>query len=102
MGPMTFDGIRDLIAAQLESDPRLAGLESERNSEETGWRINRELVVISAAGSTGILVEYITNGRLVHKRTFAASPMIVERIVHTIAEHLTEYAYHRTGARPSS
>jgi hypothetical protein len=101
MMTMTFDDIRNLIAAQLESDPRLAGLESERNNEETAWKMKSELVVISSTGSTGILVEYITNGRLVHKRIFAASPMIVERVVHTIAEHLTEYAYHRTGVMPS-
>ncbi|MGH7715648.1 MAG: hypothetical protein ACREML_06575 [Vulcanimicrobiaceae bacterium] len=91
---MAFADIRALIDAELESDPRLEGSRHDLEGQDSIWRLNGELVSISASGTTGILVEYVTKDRLIDKRTFAMSTMIVERIVHTVAEHLSEYVYH--------
>lgn len=93
---MTFREIRALIDDQLALEPRLVGSDHELDGDRSIWRLKREVVIISASGTTGIHVAYESNGGLTHERIFAASALIVERVVHTIAEHLTGYAYRRT------
>jgi hypothetical protein len=93
---MTFAEIRALIDARLEAEPRLEGSRRELSGENCVWTRNGEVVAISAAGSTGILVEYLSDGRPIRSKVFAASPVSVERIVTSLAEHLTGYAFHRT------
>jgi hypothetical protein len=93
---MTFPEIRASIDARIETEPRLQGSRRELEGESSIWRLNRQIVTISASGSTGILVEYLSDDRLVHSKIFAASPLSIERIVTTAAEHLTAYAFHRT------
>jgi hypothetical protein len=92
---MTFPELRAMIDARLEADTRLEGSRCEMQGEASTWILNNESVALSAAGSTGILVEYLSNGRVVHSRIFAASPLSVERIGNSSAEHLTAYALHR-------
>jgi hypothetical protein len=94
-GRMTFADIRALIDASLASIPRLREGAHDVTGEASRWSLADQVVAIQPSGSTGILVEYLTNGRLAHKKVFAASPMSVDRIVHTAAEHLTAYTYHR-------
>ena len=93
---MTFAELRAAIDDRLAAETRLEGSRRELEGENSVWTRDREVVAISPSGTTGILVEYITNGRLVRSKIFAASPMSVERIVITSAEHLTRYAFHRT------
>jgi hypothetical protein len=93
---MTFPEIRASIDARIEAEPRLQGSHCELEGENSIWTLNRQVVTISPSGSTGILVEYISDERLVHSKIFAASPLSIERIVTTAAEHLTAYAFHRT------
>ena len=93
---MTFPEIRASIDTRLEADPRLAGSRREVHGETTVWTRDKQAVAIGASGTTGILVEYRSEGRPPRSKIFAASPMSVDRIVVTSAEHLTDYAYHRT------
>ena len=95
---MTFPEVRALVDEQLETEPRLQGARRELSGETCVWTRGREAVAISASGSTGILVELMSGDRLVRSKVFALSPMSVERIVTTAAEHLTAYAFHRTQA----
>jgi len=95
---MTFPELRALVDEQLEAEPRLAGSRRELSGENCEWTRERETVAISASGSTGVLVELISGDRLMRSKVFALSPMSVERIVTTAAEHLTGYAFHRTRA----
>jgi hypothetical protein len=93
---MTFPELRALIDAQIEAEPRLTGSRRELQGESSVWTRDKQVIVISPSGSTGILVEYIRDGLLVREKTFAASPQIIERIVVSSAEHLTDYVFHRT------
>ena len=92
---MTFSELRAMIDSRLEGDARLDGSRRELHDESCTWTLNNEGVALSAAGSTGILVEYLRGGSVVHQRIFAASPLSVDRIVNTAAEHLTAYVLHR-------
>ena len=93
---MTFPEIRASIDARLEAESRLAGSHREVHGETSVWSRDKQAVAIAPSGSTGILVEYRSEGRPARRRIFAASPLSVDRIVVTSAEHLTDYAYHRT------
>jgi hypothetical protein len=93
---MTFAELRAEIDDRLAAEPRLQGSRRELEDERSVWTRYGEIVTIGPSGTTGILVEYRTDGRLVHRKIFAASPMSVGRIVITAAEHLTSYAFHRT------
>lgn len=93
---MTFAELRAEIDERLAAEPRLQGSRRELDGEKSVWTRDREIVLIGPSGTTGILVELSTNGRVVRSKIFAASPMSVERIVITSAEHLTSYAFHRT------
>jgi hypothetical protein len=95
---MTFEELRAAVDERLESEPRLRGIQHDPNAGL--WMLNQETVVLSPSGSTGILVEYLSRDRLVRTKIFAASPMSVERIVTTSAEHLTSYVFHRTSTAP--
>jgi hypothetical protein len=95
-GVMTFPELRARVDEQLETEPRLQGSRRELFGENCVWTRGRESVAISASGTTGILVELMSSDRLVRSKIFALSPMMVERIVTTAAEHLTAYAFHRT------
>ena len=95
---MTFPELRALVDEQLEAEPRLNGSRRELSGESCEWTRGRETVAISASGSTGVLVELLSGDRLVRSKIFALSPMSIERIVTTAAEHLTAYAFHRTQA----
>jgi hypothetical protein len=92
---MTFPELRAMIDARLEADPRLEGSHNELLGDACTWYLNNESVMFTAAGSTGILVEYLSTGRIVHSRIFAMSPLSVDRIVNSSAEHLTAYVLHR-------
>jgi len=93
---MTFPELRALIDEQIEAEPRLHGSRRELSGENCVWTLGRESIMISASGSTGVLVELMSGDRLVRSKIFALSPMMVARIVTTAAEHLTAYAFHRT------
>jgi hypothetical protein len=93
---MTFPEIRASIDERLETEPRLAGSRRELQDDMSVWTRDKQAVAIAPSGSTGILVEYRSEGRPVRRKIFAASPMSVDRIVVTSAEHLTDYAFHRT------
>jgi hypothetical protein len=93
---MTFPELRGLVDEQLEAEPRLHGSRRDLSGENCVWTRGRESVAISASGSTGVLVELMSGDRLMRSKIFALSPMMVERIVTTAAEHLTGYAFHRT------
>jgi hypothetical protein len=95
---MTFPELRSAIDHRLAAEPRLEGSECELSGEVCTWTMGRESVVISSSGSTGIHVEYRSHGRLVRTKIFAASPLSVDRIVITSAEHLTGYVFHRASA----
>jgi hypothetical protein len=95
---MTFPEIRASIDAGLEAEPRLQGSRCEEHGGRSVWTRNEQVVAIGASGSTGILVEYLSNGHPIRNKIFAASPMSVDRIVISSAEHLTGYAFHRTVA----
>jgi hypothetical protein len=88
---MHFSELCAQIDAGLDADAHLA--HSEHTSEDLAsqWTLERQIVTIQPAGSTGIEVAYATDGRVIHRRTFAASPMSVPRIVRTISEHLLGY-----------
>lgn len=92
---MTFSELCALIDERIESDVRLSGAVHESDAETSRWTLNAQSVTIRAVGSTGLAVEYWNGESMVHSRTFAASPLMVDRIVTTIAEHLTAYALHR-------
>jgi hypothetical protein len=93
---MTFAELRAAIDDRLAAEPRLQGSRRQLEGERSVWTRDREIVAIAPSGTTGILVELSTNGRVVRSKIFAASPMSVERIVTTSAEHLTSYVFHRT------
>jgi hypothetical protein len=93
---MTFPELRALIEARLEAEPRLDGSVRELRGDECVWTRNDEGVAIRPEGSTGIVLEYLSRGQIVHKRVYAASPLSVERVANTCAEHLTGYTVHRT------
>lgn len=93
---MTFPELRAMIDERLEAEPRLQGSRCEVHGEGSVWTRAKQVVAIGASGSTGILVEYLSDGQPVRTKIFALSPMSVERIVISSAEHLTCYAFHRT------
>jgi hypothetical protein len=93
---MTYSEIRMLIDAALASIPRLQDCRREVRDEALLCSLDRQAVAISPSGPTGILVRYFTGESTVHARIFAASPLSVDRIAHTAAEHLTAYTFHRT------
>jgi hypothetical protein len=93
---MTFPELRAMIDSRLEAEPRLDGSVRELRGDDCVWTRNDEGVAIRAQGSTGILLEYLSRGRVVHQRVYAASPLSIERVVNTCAEHLTGYIVHRT------
>lgn len=95
---MTFAELLATIDGRLEAEPRLAGARRESSDEHSTWVCNRESVSISPSGTTGILLEYQSDGRVLRNKIFALSPMSVDRIVTTTAEHLTNYVFHRTSA----
>ena len=88
---MPFSDLYAHIDARLGAERYLT--DSQRSFEhDTGvWTLDRQAVVIRPAGSTGIEILYQTDGRVIHARTFAASPMSVPRIVRTVTEHLLGY-----------
>jgi hypothetical protein len=93
---MTFAELRAEIDDRLAAEPRLQGSRRQLEGQTSVWTLDSEIVAIGPSGTTGILVELSTNGRLVRSKIFAASPMSVERIVTTSAEHLTSYVFHRS------
>jgi hypothetical protein len=93
---MNFPELRAAIDSRLALEPRLQGSRHELLGEQSAWTRDMQCATIVMEGSTGILVEYAVDGRIVHSRVFAMSAMSIERIATTIAEHLTAYAYHRT------
>jgi hypothetical protein len=93
---MTFAELRAEIDDRLAAEPRLQGSRRQLEGQTSVWTLDREIVAIGPSGTTGILVELSTNGRVVRSKIFAASPMSVERIVTTSAEHLTSYVFHRS------
>lgn len=93
---MTFRELLAVIDERLAAEPRLAGAQRQSGGEHSNWTYNRESVSIGPSGSTGIVVDYCSDGRVIRSKIFAASPMTVDRIVTTAAEHLTGYVYHRT------
>jgi hypothetical protein len=94
---MTFGDLLAAIDDRLAAEPRLADAHREEDGvEHSTWTSNRESVSIGPSGTTGIVVHYRSDGRAVHTKIFAMSPMSVDRIVISAAEHLTRYAYHRT------
>ena len=95
---MTFPEILTSIDEQLAAELRLAGSHRESSTDGSTWTRNREGVAITASGTTGLLVAFLSDGEIVRSRVFARSPMSVERIVTSSAEHLTGYAFHRTPA----
>jgi hypothetical protein len=95
---MTFPEILAAIDERLAAEPRLAGAQRESSADGSTWTRNRESVAITTSGSTGLLVLYLSDGKIVRRKGFARSSMSVERIVTSSAEHLTGYAFHRTPA----
>jgi hypothetical protein len=96
---MTFGELLAAIDERLAAEPRLADAHREEDGvEHSTWTSNRESVSIGPSGTTGIVVHYRSDGRAVHSKIFALSPMSVDRIVTSAAEHLTRYAYHRTSS----
>jgi hypothetical protein len=95
---MTFSELRVTIDERLESEPRLHGSRRELHGESSVWTREKQVIVIGPSGSTGIRVEYISDGQPLRTKIFALSPMSVDRIVISSAEHLTCYAFHRTSA----
>jgi hypothetical protein len=93
---MTFGELLAAIDERLGAEPRLAGAQRETGDEHGTWTCDRESVSIAPSGSTGIVVEYRSDGRVMRSKVFAFSPMSVDRIVTTTAEHLTRYANRRT------
>jgi len=94
---MTFEELLAAIDERLAAEPRLAEAHRDATSvEHSIWMCNRESVSIGPSGSTGIAVTYLSSGRMVRSKIFALSPMSVDRIVTTAAEHLTGYVFHRT------
>jgi hypothetical protein len=93
---MHFSELRAAIDERLGAEPRLHGSRCELQGQNSVWTRDNQVVVIGASGSTGILVEYLSDGSPVRSKIFAASPMSVDRIVISSAEHLTGYAFHRT------
>lgn len=92
---MTFGELVAAIDERLGTEPRLAGA-LETGGEHGTWTCDRESVSIAPSGSTGIVVEYRSDGRVVRSKVFAFSPMSVDRIVTTAAEHLSRYVNRRT------
>lgn len=90
---MDFHEMLSLIEQKIETQPKLRGCEADHSPIAGVWRRDRETVEVTPAGSTGILLRLISNGRAVHERTFAKSAMSIDRIVVSITEHLTGYAY---------
>jgi hypothetical protein len=88
---MQFSELCAQIDARLDADAHLVNSQHSSESDESIWMLDRQTVTIRAAGSTGIEIVYGTGGRVIHSRTFAASPMSVTRIVRTISEHLLDY-----------
>jgi hypothetical protein len=88
---MPFSDLREQIDARLDADAQLANSQRMSSPTETDWTMDRQSVTIRAAGSTGIELVYLTDGRVIHARTFAASPMSIPRIVRTVTEHLLGY-----------
>ncbi len=94
---MTFRELLAAIDERLGAEPRLANAHREEDGiEHSTWSCNRESVTIAPAGTTGISVTYLSSGRSVRSKIFALSPISLDRIVITAAEHLTGYAFHRT------
>lgn len=94
---MTFGELLAAIDERLGAEPRLVEAHREENGgEHSTWVSNRESVSIGPSGATGIVVTYLSSGRVVRSKIFALSEMSVDRIVTTVAEHLTAYAFHRT------
>jgi hypothetical protein len=88
---MPFPDLRENIDARLDADPQLAESQRTSSTGESTWTLDGQTVTIRPAGSTGIELIYQTDGRVIHRRTFAASPMSIPRIVRTITEHLMGY-----------
>jgi hypothetical protein len=88
---MPFSDLCERIDARLDADAQLAGSQRISSPGESTWTMDRQTVTIRPAGSTGIELVYQTDGRAIHARTFAASPMSIPRIVRTITEHLLGY-----------
>lgn len=88
---MEFSDFCDAFDAQLHADNDLRASERTRADDEDIWVLAEQAVRVRPAGSTGIHVAYETGGRIIHERTFAASPLSIGRIVRTMTEHLTGY-----------
>jgi hypothetical protein len=94
---MTLGEVLAEIDERLGAEPRLLAAHCEENGgEHSTWVSNRESVSIGPSGTTGIAVTCLSSGRVVRTKVFALSPMSVDRIVTTAAEHLTSYVFHRT------
>lgn len=93
---MTFGELLAVIDDRLGSEPRLADAHREEAGfEHSTWTCDRESVSIGPSGTTGIAVTYLSSGRAVRSKVFALSPLSVDRVVITAAEHLTRYVFHR-------
>ncbi len=88
---MEFSDVCDALDVQLRSTADLDGSERTHTADDDVWTLDGQAVHVRAAGSTGIHVAYGTGGRIIHERTFAASPLSISRIVRTMTEHLTGY-----------
>ena len=91
-GVTSFSGLIEMIDAALGAEPRLAGCVREQHGEVCVWARSDVAVMLSPSGSTGILVEFVNGGSVLHRKVFAASAMSVGRIATTSTEHLTGYA----------
>jgi hypothetical protein len=90
---MDFHDMLSMIQQKIDAQPKLRDCEAEHSEIAGYWRREKATAEVTQAGSTGILLKLGTNGRPVHERTFARSVMSVDRIVVSITEHLTGYAY---------
>jgi hypothetical protein len=88
---MEFLDFCDALDVQLRAGSDMHDSERTHTADDDVWTLDGQAVHVRAAGSTGIHVSYGTAGRIIHERTFAASPLSIGRIVRTMTEHLTGY-----------
>ena len=89
---MNHPSLFDLIDAELKTNVQLEGSQRSEDADGRVWAKDAAAAKIAPAGTTGITVMLLSRDRIVHERTFAASPLSIARIVRTITEHLTGYA----------
>ncbi len=88
---MAFSDLCLLIDERLRAETHFAQIEHAASETEHVWLFDDQAVRLRRSGSTGIEATYETANRPIHSRTFAASPLSVDRVVRTAIEHLNGY-----------